>query len=452
MAEPGRPVQPPSVSLPDPPAPGASSAAPHLTRGFLFADLRDYTSYVDAHGDHAGARLLERYRALVRGAVAAAGGAEIRTEGDSFFVVFDSASAAVRCGQEIIAAAAATDSADPIQVGVGVHAGETVETAEGFVGSAVNIAARICALAKAGEVAVSETVRALTRTYIDVDFEPLGTRRLKGVAEPVAIYKVVPHNQRHSRPPGAALARTRRVWWIAAGAGVFLVAAIGFAAMAGRLSAAPTASPAAAAASPGTSPSTGASPGGSASSASPSTSPTPAAPASLGPFPNQAEAAILATLPPALSATCVRGGTSDDARLAGFRGFGGDVAHRSAPGSLAGVTCRPDAGATRLYIMLPAIPGVGAADNVSDPGDFYLGILTAAYNIPLGSCATDKRATELWTGPSGGGQLACMNPFEGRPWIYFTFGKGRYLAFATRDDSDYGALYQWWVELKTFLP
>ena len=45
-----------------------------------------------------------------------------------------------------------------------------------------------------------------------------------------------------------------------------------------------------------------------------------------------------------------------------------------------------------------------------------------------------------------------MNPYDGRPWIYFTFGDGRYLAFATRDDIDYDALYQWWEQLKTFLP
>ena len=36
-----------------------------------------------------------------------------------------------------------------------------------------------------------------------------------------------------------------------------------------------------------------------------------------------------------------------------------------------------------------------------------------------------------------------MNPYDGRPWIYFTFGKGQYLAFATRDDSNYSALYAW---------
>jgi class 3 adenylate cyclase len=144
----------------DAPAPAPSPAAPHLTRGFLFADLRGYTSYVEEHGDHAGALLLERYRSLVRDAVAAAGGAEIKTEGDSFYVVFDSASAAVRCGQEIISAADAAPG-EPIRVGVGVHAGETVGTAEGFVGSAVNIAARLCSQARAGELVVSDTVRKL---------------------------------------------------------------------------------------------------------------------------------------------------------------------------------------------------------------------------------------------------------------------------------------------------
>jgi class 3 adenylate cyclase len=50
-----------------------------VTHGFLFADLRDYTGYVEARGDRAGAALLERYRSLVGDAVAAAHGVEIRT-------------------------------------------------------------------------------------------------------------------------------------------------------------------------------------------------------------------------------------------------------------------------------------------------------------------------------------------------------------------------------------
>jgi class 3 adenylate cyclase len=116
---------------------------------FLFADLRDYSRFADTQGDRAAAELLAAYRVLVRQEVERHSGAEIRTEGDSFYVVFPSASAAIRCGLSILAAARAAseeDPARPIHVGIGVHAGETAETAEGLVGSAVNIAARVCAL------------------------------------------------------------------------------------------------------------------------------------------------------------------------------------------------------------------------------------------------------------------------------------------------------------------
>ena len=165
------------------------------TRGFLFADLRGYTDFVERRGDHAAAELLDRYRQLVRSTIAAFAGAEIKTEGDSFFVVLDSASGAVQCGLAIAAAAAAATADDPdhpIAVGVGIHAGETVETAEGYVGSAVNIAARVCAQAHAGEVVVTETVRLLTRTFLEVEFTPLGKRPLKGVPEPVPLFRVAP--------------------------------------------------------------------------------------------------------------------------------------------------------------------------------------------------------------------------------------------------------------------
>ncbi len=134
-----------------------------ITRGFLFADLRGYTDFVEQHGAAAAAALLTRYRALAREAIGQFGGAEIKTEGDSFYVVFDSVSSAVRCGLAITTAARAAAD-EPIRVGVGIHAGETIEADGGYVGSPVNIAARICAQAGPGEVLVSETVRALTTT------------------------------------------------------------------------------------------------------------------------------------------------------------------------------------------------------------------------------------------------------------------------------------------------
>ena len=169
-----------------------------ITRGFLFADLRGYTQFVETHGATAAADVLVRYRALVRDLVSRHSGAEIRTEGDSFYVVFAAVSDAVQCGLEIVerARAASIERPDaPIAVGIGIHAGETIETPEGYVGGPVNIAARLCALAGAGEVLVSDTVRALTHTVLSVTFVPHGKKVLKGVTDPVAVYAVVPSSE-----------------------------------------------------------------------------------------------------------------------------------------------------------------------------------------------------------------------------------------------------------------
>jgi ABC-type branched-subunit amino acid transport system substrate-binding protein len=163
------------------------------TRAFLFADLRGYTTFAEERGAAAAADLLERYRALVREAVERFSGAEIRTEGDSFYVVFGSVSQAVSCGLAIVrsAATASEERPDaPIRVGVGIHAGETVEADGGFVGTPVNVAARLCALAGPGEVLVSDTVRVLTQAVTPVTFEPRGRRQVKGVSEPIAVFSV----------------------------------------------------------------------------------------------------------------------------------------------------------------------------------------------------------------------------------------------------------------------
>jgi len=203
-----------------------------ITRGFLFADLRGYTDFVESHGAAAAASLLTRYRALAREAIGRFGGAEIKTEGDSFYVVFGSVSGAVRCGLALVAEAAAASGEhpeEPIRVGVGIHAGETIELDDGYVGSAVNIAARLCAMAGPGEVMVSETVRALTRTLLPVTFKPRGRRELKGISEPIELFAVDPAGpgiDAWAEPERRRASRRGRRAILAAGA-VAVIAAIG---------------------------------------------------------------------------------------------------------------------------------------------------------------------------------------------------------------------------------
>ena len=173
------------------------------TRAFLFSDLRDYTSFVESSGDAAAARLLREYRTLVRREVARHRGAEVKTEGDSFYVVFMSPSTAIECAVAIVRAADAyttTHPEAPLRVGVGVHAGETVEYDDQFVGSAVNVASRLASKAGALEVIVSDTVRGLVRTSANLEMTPRGPLQLKGVAEPIRAWTI---NWRESIAPPA---------------------------------------------------------------------------------------------------------------------------------------------------------------------------------------------------------------------------------------------------------
>lgn len=164
-----------------------------VTRAFLFSDLRDYTSFVEANGDAAAARLLREYRTLVRREVSRHEGAEVKTEGDSFYVVFERASDALDCAIAILRAAdtrSAKDPKAPLRIGVGLHAGETIEYDDQFVGSAVNVASRLAGKAAAMELVISDTLRGLVRTGQRYAMKDIGALELKGVAEPIRAWSV----------------------------------------------------------------------------------------------------------------------------------------------------------------------------------------------------------------------------------------------------------------------
>ena len=162
-------------------------------RGFLFSDMRGFTAFAERHGNKAAADAVRRFLDIARNAIARHEGAEVKTEGDAIHAVFPSASSAVMCGLEIVDGAAELNAREPdrpLGLGVGVHAGEAVETAEGYIGRAVNIAARLCAVARPGEVLVSSTVKGITQASIPVGFIPRGRRRLKGIQDPIVVYAV----------------------------------------------------------------------------------------------------------------------------------------------------------------------------------------------------------------------------------------------------------------------
>jgi class 3 adenylate cyclase len=199
---------------------GAGSAA---YRGFLFSDLRGFTAFAERHGNSAAAAMVARFLDLARTAIARHDCSEVSTEGDAIHAVFPSASSAVLCGLEIVDSAAELNAQEPdrpIGLGVGVHAGEAVPTAEGYIGSAVNLAARLCAAARPGEVLVTSTVKGITQASIPVGFIARGRRRLKGIREPVEIYAVT----RSTAAKPGRIAVPRRA--VMGGAGVALAALV----------------------------------------------------------------------------------------------------------------------------------------------------------------------------------------------------------------------------------
>lgn len=151
----------------------------------LFTDVVGSTEKAAVLGDRAWAKLVLGHHRIVRGLLARYKGTEIDTAGDGFFATFDGPARAVRCALAAMDAVASLG----IEVRAGVHTGE-VETIAGKPGGlAVNIGARIGALAGPSELLASSTVKDLTAGS-GLQFEDRGERELKGVPGSWHIYAV----------------------------------------------------------------------------------------------------------------------------------------------------------------------------------------------------------------------------------------------------------------------
>jgi class 3 adenylate cyclase/pimeloyl-ACP methyl ester carboxylesterase len=152
----------------------------------LFTDIVGSTSTAADLGDRGWGELVERHHGVVRAMLGRFRGTEVDTAGDGFFATFDGPARAVRCAQAIGGAVRNLG----IEVRAGVHTGE-VETIAGKVGGiAVNVGARISALAAPSEVLVSSTVRDLV-SGSGLAFEDAGEHELKGVPDRWRLYRVV---------------------------------------------------------------------------------------------------------------------------------------------------------------------------------------------------------------------------------------------------------------------
>jgi class 3 adenylate cyclase len=141
----------------------------------LFTDIVGSTERAAELGDRGWRALLERHDAAVRRQLGLHRGREVKTMGDGFLATFDGPARAIRCAcalQEEVASLG-------VEVRAGIHTGEVELIGDDVGGMAVNIGARIGALAQPGEVLVSSTVRELV-VGSGLEFADRGVKPLKG--------------------------------------------------------------------------------------------------------------------------------------------------------------------------------------------------------------------------------------------------------------------------------
>jgi class 3 adenylate cyclase len=152
----------------------------------MFTDIVDSTVTLERLGDEAWRALLVSHNARLRDELNVFRGREVKTTGDGFLAIFDSASRAVRCAAAMTRSARAVD----LQIRVGIHTGEVDLSGGDARGLAVHAAARILALAGPDEVLVSST----TGDLLDgsgLVLEDAGTHELKGISGPRRILRLV---------------------------------------------------------------------------------------------------------------------------------------------------------------------------------------------------------------------------------------------------------------------
>ena len=156
-------------------------------RTILFTDVVNSTTLTQLLGDEAALAVLGVHDTIVRDALSALGGREIKHTGDVIMASFVSVAGAVRCAIQIqrkLAKHAKKNSEHALKVRVGAAVGEPVEQNNDLFGSTVQLAARLCAHAQPEQILVSSAIAELCLGK-GLSFEDLGEVTLKGFDSPV---------------------------------------------------------------------------------------------------------------------------------------------------------------------------------------------------------------------------------------------------------------------------
>ena len=161
-------------------------------RAIMFTDLKDSTLMTTMFGDTKALHLLHIHNALIRNALREYRGNEVKHTGDGIMASFASVEEAVQCAIAIQEAFAKHNQGDPgtnLHIRIGLSAGEPVEEDGDLFGSAVQMAARICAHTEPDHILVAQIIRDECQSRQSV-FVDLGEIIPKGFDGPIHVHEV----------------------------------------------------------------------------------------------------------------------------------------------------------------------------------------------------------------------------------------------------------------------
>jgi len=168
-------------------------AATAVEGAIVFTDLAGFTEFTAVRGDEAALELLAIQERLIRLEMGEHGHI-VKELGDGLMLWFEDACQAISCSlafqEEFERRSSAEDF--PLWVRIGIHYGRSLKRGNDVIGHDVNVAARIVDLAAPGEVLVSDAMAARAREAgASVSFEEIGPAMMKGIPEPVPIFRAV---------------------------------------------------------------------------------------------------------------------------------------------------------------------------------------------------------------------------------------------------------------------
>src|SRR5882724_6706644 len=171
-------------------------SSPRRLAAIVAGDIAGYSRLmeIDEEGTHGRVKRIER--SLIEPSITSHHGKLVKTTGDGFIAIFDSPVEAVRCSiviqQDMVGRNASLPKHHWIEYRIGVNLGDVIIEATDIYGDGVNIASRLENIADPGQVFISGGIYEQVKHKLICGYESLGDRKVKNIADPIRVYRVLP--------------------------------------------------------------------------------------------------------------------------------------------------------------------------------------------------------------------------------------------------------------------